>query len=262
MVSDLEANLDGLLSADKSWITLTLVPDSPGPTRMTPEKFEEIKSRHLNKIICGGWWDTYWNQVFAGMSKAQLYSDFRQDEDSPEIAFAELHADGSGTFAGYLPEVNNGFEEKDEEGITTLSDEQLAEWVLGGLGTLLSHSQHMGAGSSFLVRGRVRGQSGVEKFSLGQKRNFLQRSIGNYVRRLDYSEQNLELTKGSLTWPLLIRHAQLVLQDLSQSLGYVGDNQFTNSGTITLDRWQSDALPKIENWARKNEVETVGPQGK
>lgn len=250
----LEKTVKLALPEGNCWLILTLVPDNPGPTRMDEKKFNRIRMKHLQKDVGLGWWRCSWSHVFAGLSKARLYSGYEQNEGWPSYAFAELYADGSGSFAGFVPEVATATDVSANSDVIALNDEQFAEWILGGLQTLTSHARDMGAGFSFLLRTNVRTMPGFSRFSLGQWRANRRSTIGNPVRWIEHSERVFELIPSENNWSHLIKQAHFVIQDLSQSLGYIGPSQFTGSGEIDLKRWSSDSQAEIRSWAQMNSV--------
>jgi hypothetical protein len=261
---------EGLSRLDTSelrWLTLSLVPDSPG----------QMELRHRTVRLLQEWLEKFsyppFSYVPLAQGQVQTYAGIRRivaaqviNKGTGRSAYGhiELHLDGSGFAA--IP-VWSARSDEEVQVDLRLDDELLVGETTAMVDVLATHATantHTSGTAS--VRASVvnhvrspRHPSDILPMSLTNSRGFSRRhAAGPHSRReLPPSEHSLDLDAIVESRQELLTSVRVVLSDIFQAFGHPEVLQIDPEGYVRSSYINNQTLPSVQSWCMANAVKLV-----
>lgn len=251
------------------WILVALVPEHPGTLEISQARLrrmeQEYASRNLFDTSDSG---AHFQWVRTGRGKYTVGDGPHSNAGSslPHYGYAELHTDGSGSYAVELVDMagrqrQNNLVPEDPTADQIVSDEMLAKSILSGLRRLAAHARDAtGAAGSATVQVHLVSSPG-RAVLIGHTRQFgfVESRSGNAVSTAAVAETAAALDDLAEAGPALISTAARLLDELGTSFGIPEMGQLSVDGEIRRRYWQDPRrlLEWAEGYGIKASDETI-----
>ena len=244
------------------WILIALIPEHPGTLEISQARLskmqQEYASRDVLDIRRSG---AHFQWVRTSRGKYTVGDGPHPNADSPlpHYGYAELHTDGSGSYAIELVDMADARRQntrmpEDQTADQMVSDEALALSILTGLRRLAAHARDAtGAAGSATAQVHLVASPGravlighTRQFGLADSRS------ANAVSAAAIAESSSALDDLAEPGPALVSTAARLLDEVGTSFGIPEMGQLSWNGEIRRRYWQ-DQGPLL-GWAERHGI--------
>lgn len=244
------------------WVLIALVPEHPGNLEINQAQLgkmqQQYRSRDLFEVGRAG---ARFEWVRTGRGKYTVGDGPYPNADSPlpQYGYAELHIDGTGSYAVELVDMaearrQNSRMPEDPSANQMVSDELLALSILSGLCRLSVHARDAtGAAGSVTVQVHLAASPG-RAVTIGHTRHhgFADSRSGNSVSTAAIGETTAALDDLAEPGPSLVSTAARLLDELGTSFGIPEMGQLSLDGEIRRRYWRDPAA--LLPWAERHSI--------
>lgn len=251
-----------LSDRDGAWIMVSLVPDLPGDMVVNWDTFTAFSLAHERTdpvLLSNG--SNAWKRIMPG-PRCLLLDRTVQVElgEMAEGVAAELHTDGAGVFALWVPDLNRELREETDRSLPCrIAELWLMVTVLSGLRFLAHYARDYAyAGGDALIRAAICNPSQGRRVELSTDGAMGPSRLGTLTRAvpIPIAERAAPLDGLASDGPRLVSAAAYLVGDLMRTFGHPDVLHITTEGQVAPTRWwgHTDAIKK---WAIESGVETL-----
>jgi len=262
---ELTARLDtvvteSLASVDREhgpWVLLALVPEHPGALEISQVRLHQMQQEYAGReLFDAGRSGAHFQWVRTGRGKYTVgdgpYE--RSESPLPHYGYAELHTDGTGSYAVELVDMadrRRQSTQRPEEPTASqmVSDEMVALSILTGLRRLATHARDTtgAAGAATLQAHLVPSPGRTVVIGHTRQHGFADSRSGSTVSESAIAESAAALDELADPGPALVAAAARLLDEIGTSFGIPEMGQFSLDGEIRRRYWQESKA--LAGWA-------------
>lgn len=239
------------------WVLVALVPEHPGAMEINQARLRQMQKEYAGRdLFDAGRSGAHFQWVRTGRGKYTVgdgpYE--RSECPLPHYGYAELHADGSGSYAVALVDMAGRRRQStqmpdDPTADQMVSDEMVALSILTGLRRMARHAlDTTGAAGAATLQAHLVPSPG-RGVLIGHTRQFgfADSRSGNTVTESAIAESAAALDELADPGPALVATAARLLDEIGTSFGIPEMGQFSLEGEIRRRYWQDSA--QLLAWA-------------
>jgi len=247
------------------WILVALIPEHPGALEISQTRLRQMQQEYASRdLFDTGRSGAHFQWVRTGRGKYTVGDGPYPNADSPfpHYGYAELHTDGTGSYAIELVDMADGRRQnnrmpEDATADQMVSDEMLALSILTGLRRLAAHARDTtGAAGSATVQAHLVPSPG-RAVLIGHTRQFgfADSRSGTTVSTAAIAETAAALDDLAEPGPALVSTAARLLDEVGTSFGIPEMGQFSLDGEIRRRYWRDPGT--LIAWAERYEITTT-----
>lgn len=264
-VGELTAKLAGVVAGSLAsvnrdhgpWILVALIPEHPGTLEISQARLRQMQQEYASRDLFDiGRSGAHFEWVRTGRSKYTVGDGPHSGTESPlpHYGYAELHTDGTGSYAIELVDVKevrrqNNRMPDDPTADQMVADEALALTILTGLRRLAAHARDTtGAAGAATVQVHLVPSPG-RAVLIGHSRQFgfADSRSGNTVSTAAIAETAAALDDLADPGPALVSTAARLLDEVGTSFGIPEMGQLSLDGEIRRRYWKDPGA--LLEWA-------------